>query len=129
MLDEAAMRWIVRLRAGEAAPAAVPPLDRPWLRQPAEQLAEAALQYRLKIERQHREYVARPSAQPSTPRAGADQSGVWRESSWTVEEFALPHASAAPRTLRHVDLVRPKLPKPAAKAADDVAEAGSSDGA
>ena len=129
VLDEAAMRWIVRLRAGEAAPAAVPPLDRPWLRQSAEQLAEAALQYRLKIERQHRKYVARPSAQPSTPRAGADQSGVWRESSWTVEEFALPHASAAPRTLRHVDLVRPKLPKPAAKAADDVAEAGSSDGA
>ena len=125
VFDEAAMRWIARLRAGEAAPAAVPPLDRPWLRQPAEQLAEAALQYRLKVVRQHRERVAQPSAPPLTQRAGADQGGVWRESSWTEEEFALPLAPAAPRTLRHVDLVRPKLPKPAA---EDVAEPGPSDG-
>ena len=128
-LDEAAMRWIAGRRAGDTAPAVVPPLDRPWLRQRPERLSEAALLHRLKVVRKHREYVARPSAQPLTPRAGTDQSGVWRESSWTVEEFALPHASAAPRTLRHVDLVRPKLPKPAAEAADDVAEAGSSDGA
>ena len=127
VFDEAAMRWIARLRAGEAAPAAVPPLDRPWLRQPAEQLAEAALQYRLKVVRQRRERVAQPSAPPSTQRAGADQGGVWRESSWTEEEFALPLEPAAPRTLRHVDLVRPKLPKPAAEAAD-VAEPGPSGG-
>ena len=127
-LDEAAMQWIAGRRAGDTVPAAVPPLDRPWLRQRPERLSEAALLHRLKVVRQHREYVARPSAQPSTPRAGTDQGGAWRE--WrTEEEVVLPLEPAAPRTLRHVDLVRPMLPKPATKAADNVAEAGSSNGA
>ena len=69
-LDEAAMRWIAGRRAGDTAPAVVPPLDRPWLRQRPERLSEAALLHRLKVVRQHREYVARPSAQPSTQEPG-----------------------------------------------------------
>ena len=92
-LDEAAMQWIARLRAGDTAPAAVPPLDRPWLRQRPQRLSEAALLHRLKVVRQHREYIARPSAQPSTPRAGTDQGGTWRE--WrTEEDVVLPLAPA-----------------------------------
>ena len=83
-VDAATSAWIARLRQGEA-PAEIPPLERPWLAQPAPSLSAAEAMRRVEVWQERRWRLTRPAEQP-----GGVPREEWVTDSWRLTPGAVP---------------------------------------
>ncbi len=112
-VDAATSAWIARLRQGEA-PAEIPPLERPWLVQPAPSLSAAEAMRRVEVWQERRWRLTQPAEQPGeVPRV------EWVTDSWRLTPGAVPPPppAAVPLALHPPSLPALTVPKRSGRSA------------
>ena len=127
-VDAATGAWIARLRQGEA-PAEIPPLERPWLEQPAPSLSAAEAMRRVEVWQERRWRLTRPAEQP-----GGVPREEWVTDSWRLTPGAVPPPppAAVPLALHPPSLpplTLPSGPEASASSTDGTAECVEANGA
>ena len=127
-VDAAISAWIARLRQGEA-PAEIPPLERPWLEQPAPSLSAAEAMRRVEVWQERRWRLTRPAEQP-----GGVPREEWVTDSWRLTPGAVPPPppAAVPLAMHPPSLPAlavPGGPGASASSTDGTAECVEADGA
>ncbi len=127
-VDAATSAWIARLRQGEA-PAEIPPLERPWLEQPAPSLSAAEAMRRVEVWQERRWRLTRPAEQP-----GGVPREEWVTDSWRLTPGAVPPPppAAVPLALHPPSLPAlavPGGPGASAPSADEAAKRVEANGA
>lgn len=127
-VDAATSARIARLRQGEA-PAEIPPLERPWLEQPAPSLSAAEAMRRVEVWQERRWRLTRPAEQP-----GGVPREEWVTDSWRLTPGAVPPPppAAVPLALHPPSLPAlavPGGPGASAPSADEAAKRVEANGA